>query len=175
MEKAVQMHSAAAMTLAATNAEVDSQGFVTMRRRAICAAIVLLATSVTMTGCSTSAGPAPESGPTDTRSGPTQDELSITLRDGSGSVVRWRLTCRPPGGDHPDPERACRALEQHGERALPAVPKDRSCIQVYGGPETATITGTWRGQPVLSRLSRVDGCEISRWDALLGLLPPGGS
>jgi hypothetical protein len=66
-------------------------------------------------------------------------------------------------------------LDQNGATALPAVPKDRMCAQVYGGPETATITGSWRGQPVTSRLSRVNGCETSRWSALEGLLPKAGA
>jgi hypothetical protein len=66
-------------------------------------------------------------------------------------------------------------LEQRGATALRAVPKDQMCTQVYGGPETATIAGTWRGKPVMSRLSRINGCEISRWSALEGLLPKAGA
>ena len=66
------------------------------------------------------------------------------------------------------------ALTEHGETALPAVAKDQMCAQQFGGPETATITGTLAGQgPVNSSLSRKDSCEISRWDALKGLLPAG--
>jgi hypothetical protein len=45
------------------------------------------------------------------------------------------------------------------------------CTQIYGGPETARIVGTWAGQAVDARFSRVDGCEIARWRALTGLLP----
>ena len=45
------------------------------------------------------------------------------------------------------------------------------CTQQYGGPETATITGTWQGEPVNSTLSRKNGCEIARWDALKDVLP----
>ena len=44
------------------------------------------------------------------------------------------------------------------------------CTQQYGGPETATITGSWQGKPVNSTLSRKNGCEISRWDALKDVL-----
>lgn len=136
-------------------------------------AMCLTAPLMIVTGCSTSGDREPISPPSETQSRPTVDELTITVRDASGTTVRWRLSCSPPGGSHPDPERACRALEQNGATALPAVPRDRSCTQVYGGPETATITGVWKGQPVRSRLSRADGCEISRWNALAGLLPPG--
>ena len=139
------------------------------------ALVILLA----VTGCSEDGATAPV--PTDpgtTGAGTataTGDELVITVRDASGTSSRWRLTCDPPGGDHPDPETACRVLAEHGATALPPVPKDRRCSQVYGGPETATITGRWQGRPVLSRLSRVDGCETSRWNALVGLLPRPGA
>ena len=102
-------------------------------------------------------------------------DLTIVVTTGSGSTSTWQLTCNPPGGTHPDPKAACRALETNGAAALPAVPKDKACTQIYGGPETATITGTWKGQPVMSRFARNDGCEISRWKLMEGLLPPGGS
>jgi hypothetical protein len=102
-------------------------------------------------------------------------ELTIVVDDGQGSTTTWRLTCDPPGGDHPDPAAACDALAAHGERALPPVAKDRACSQVYGGPQTATVSGTWRGRAVNSRFSLVDGCQIARWKSLVGLLPPAGA
>jgi len=101
--------------------------------------------------------------------------LTIVIDDGSGNRTRWRLTCDPPGGTHPDPEAACRALEAHGSTALRPVPKNLKCAQVYGGPETATITGVWRGEEILSALSRTNRCESGRWKALEGLLPRGGA
>lgn len=45
-----------------------------------------------------------------------------------------------------------------------------ACTQQYGGPETATITGTLRGERVDLKFSRVNGCEISRWEAAGALL-----
>ena len=79
------------------------------------------------------------------------------------------------GGTHPDPEAACRALQSNGAVALPPVPVDKACTQIYGGPETATITGTWQGQRIMSTFARNDGCQISRWKLMEGLLPPGGT
>jgi hypothetical protein len=102
-------------------------------------------------------------------------DLTIIVRDGSGKTSTWRLTCDPPGGNHPDPDAACRALRANGAAALPPVPKDKVCTQIYGGPETATITGTWQGKQVLSQFARNDGCQISRWKLLEGVLPPGGT
>lgn len=101
-------------------------------------------------------------------------ELVVELDDGSGEVTTWRLTCDPPGGDHPDPDAACAALEGHPE-ALAPVPRDRMCSQQFGGPMTATLSGTWRGDAVSSRFSLTNGCEIARWQALAGLLPPATS
>lgn len=99
------------------------------------------------------------------------DKLSVHYDDGKGNTSDWTLTCDPPGGDHPDPEAACRALEKNGRTALPPVPKDQACTMIYGGPQKARITGTWNGKQVDSTLSRTNGCEIARWKALTGLLP----
>lgn len=145
--------------------------------------IVLLCTAalIPLSGCGAiPAGPTPPSpgasvtpSPTPTPAGKT--ELTIVSLDAGGSPTTWRLACDPPGGDHPDKAAACTALDAHGAAALPPVAKDRMCTQIYGGPETATITGTWRGQPVLSTFSLKNGCEIARWKLLAGLLPSAGS
>jgi hypothetical protein len=100
------------------------------------------------------------------------DELVIRFSSGTGDASTWRLTCDPPGGDHPDPVGACRVLEANGAAALPPVPKGMSCTMVFGGPERATVTGTWRGQRVSARFDRTNGCEISRWSRMVPLLPP---
>jgi Subtilisin inhibitor-like len=105
---------------------------------------------------------------------PATTELMIIVDDGAGARRTWTLSCDPPDGTHPNPAAACRALQAHGAKALPPVRKDVACTEVYGGAQTATITGTWQGQRVRSSFSRVNGCEISRWDLLRGLLPPGG-
>jgi hypothetical protein len=102
-------------------------------------------------------------------------DLTIVVRDGSGKTSTWRLTCDPPGGTHPHPKAACHILEANGAAALPPVPKDKVCTQIYGGPETATIAGTWQGNRVISRFARNDGCQISRWKLMEGLLPRGGT
>jgi hypothetical protein len=113
----------------------------------------------------------PTSGSTSANTSTGAADLTIIVDSGSGSTTTWHLTCDPSGGDHPTPEQACAVLGQHGRTALPAVPTDRMCTQIYGGPQTAHITGTWRGERVDARLSRINGCEIARWNALTGLLP----
>jgi hypothetical protein len=95
-------------------------------------------------------------------------ELVVTVVDGPGEEPqRWTLTCDPPGGTHPDPAGACRVLDDVRAPFAP-VPPGMRCLQVYGGPETATITGTWRGVEVDATYRRTDGCEIARWKELAG-------
>jgi hypothetical protein len=71
------------------------------------------------------------------------------------------LQCDPDGGSHPAVAAACDALLQH-EDALQPVAGDVACTEIYGGPELATISGP----NVHATLSRRNGCEIARWDAL---------
>ncbi len=136
-----------------------------LRRRLV---PVLVAGVVVLSGCATGSEPAPT--PT---AGLTQ--LTLSVDDGNGSVTESTLTCDPAGGTHASPDTACDALVAHASTALPPVPRDRMCTEVWGGPQTARLTGTWRGQPVTTGFARTNGCEISRWDQLAGLLPPGGA
>lgn len=99
--------------------------------------------------------------------------LTITvIADPQAQPVTWTLTCDPPGGDHPDAEAACAVLDTVPTPFAP-VPAGTMCAQVYGGPETATITGTWRGERVDASYRRTDGCEIARWRRLGPVLDPG--
>jgi Subtilisin inhibitor-like len=151
------------------------------RRSAALAIPVLVLTIGCANQIAETSGPTPGNTILDTSSeqatpAPTDGtDLTIVINNGSSSAVTWRLTCNPPGGTHPDPKAACRALEANGAAALPPVPEDKACTQIYGGPETASITGTWQGQQVMSRFARNDGCQISRWKLMEGLLPPGGT
>jgi hypothetical protein len=107
-------------------------------------------------------------------------DLTIAYDDGAGTQSSWHLTCAPAGGDLPDPATACTVLAEHAQTAL-LTPTSAFCAQPapntlnYGGPQTAHVTGTWQGQPVDTELSRSDSCQISRWDALVGLVPAADS
>lgn len=142
-------------------------------------AVALLTTAACGQSSGTSAGgsvtptsPGPSGGSPST-AGPA--DLTIVVRDGKGTTTTWHLTCAPDGGDHPTPGKACSVLAQHGATALPPVPSDRMCTELYGGPQTAHVTGTWQGKPVDATFSRTNGCQVARWDALAGLLPPAGA
>lgn len=100
--------------------------------------------------------------------------LTVLLDDGFGVRTTWTLTCDPDGGTHPDPAAACGVLGAKGATALPEPSPTTACTEQYGGPQKAKLTGTWRGKKVDSQLSLENGCQIARWTALLGLLPPGG-
>lgn len=51
----------------------------------------------------------------------------------------------------------------------------RACTELYGGPETAHLTGTLEGEPVDVTITRSNGCGVNDYDALfeaLGVQPP---
>lgn len=101
------------------------------------------------------------------------NDLMIEVDAGDGSPPqRWTLTCTGSGasGDLPDAEAACAHLQGLDDPFAP-LPADQLCTEQYGGPQTARITGLWRGEPVDLRLARTDGCEISQWESLRPLLP----
>jgi hypothetical protein len=139
----------------------------------LCAAALLTG----LTGCGDETANGPSSGnPSGTGSSAAvpgaaaTTALTVLVDDGEGTVT-WLLTCDPVGGDHPEAEAACRALDRSGAKALPPVPRGRLCTQVFQGPEVASISGTWKGQRVDSRFNLRNGCEVGRWKALTGLLP----
>ncbi|MFP5362654.1 MAG: hypothetical protein ACLGI5_07980 [Thermoleophilia bacterium] len=106
-------------------------------------------------------------------------ELTIVYDDGSGRKTTGTLTCR--GGDR----RAEGALEGRAPAdelcahargisdLLTSEPdRRRACTQIYGGPETALVTGTIAGEKVERRFSRRNGCEIGDFRRASGLLQP---
>ncbi|MDW8337794.1 MAG: SSI family serine proteinase inhibitor [Thermoleophilia bacterium] len=110
-------------------------------------------------------------------SGPTW--LKVTYwengRDGSAPVV-WTLRCDPPRGTHPRPALACRRLAAGGPKLFAPVPPSTACTMIYGGPQVARVVGSVQGTRIWTTLTRVDGCEIERWQRVSPwLLPPGGA
>ncbi|WP_405797211.1 SSI family serine proteinase inhibitor [Streptomyces sp. NBC_01506] len=99
----------------------------------------------------------------------TVAQTNITRADGT-----YELTCGPSGGTHPEAESACARLDElAGERKDPfaPVPEGQMCTMQMGGPATARVTGTWQGRSVDATFSRENGCEISRWQNLVPVLP----
>lgn len=84
----------------------------------------------------------------------SDDRARLTIEvmpDGDpANTITYTLRCR--GGephsssDHPDPDAACAALDQHGEQAFFSVrDPDIVCTQEFGGPQRARVTGEFRG------------------------------
>ncbi|NUS11478.1 MAG: hypothetical protein HOY69_08760, partial [Streptomyces sp.] len=54
---------------------------------------------------------------------------------------------------------------------LAPVPTGQMCSMIYGGPQTAHVTGLWHGEPVDETYRRTDGCEVARWNRMVPALP----
>ena len=116
-----------------------------------------------MTG-SGSGSPGGAASPTSPAAAGSEGSLVITVRADAGATpVRWTLTCDPPRGTHPDAAAACAALGRVKDPFAP-VPRGVMCPMIVGGPQTATITGTWDGEPVDAAFSKRDGCQTGRWN-----------
>ncbi len=139
--------------------------------------LVLLLALLSVTACASP--PGPDAGASSTRSGSAasgssqaDDDLRVEFDRGDGTEQEsWTLTCAGVvEGSHPEAEAACAHLAGLDDPFAP-LPDDVVCTEQYGGPQTAEVTGTWRGEPVDLELSRVNGCAISQWDSLGPLLP----
>lgn len=93
--------------------------------------------------------------------------LSIVVTPDEGAKAStYKLTCDPVGGDHPQAEQACAALAKAGTSIFDAVPSGQACTAIYGGPQTAKVTGTLEGEEINASFSRENGCELDRWEKL---------
>lgn len=132
------------------------------------------------TEASTSIGPgATDAGP---GRGPssTEAELEVELAKYGGEVgfpaagacadsCTLVVSCSPAQHDAVADE-VCAWIATDGTVALGDVaPEQEACTEIYGGPETAHVTGTIDRTPVDASFSRTDGCEIRRWDAVVAL------
>jgi hypothetical protein len=103
----------------------------------------------------------------------TQTVLDIKAWPGgkdAGRSRQWKLYCERAGGTHPNPEKACEHLARLEDPFAPT-PENAICTNIYGGPAVAEVDGLYRGETVDARFSRIDGCEIARWDKHAFLFP----
>jgi hypothetical protein len=91
-------------------------------------------------------------------------ELTVTVdADGDGPTKPKTATVKcGPASD----SKECAALGDMKAEVFQPVPGDMACTQQYGGPETAKVTGTFKGEQVDAEFSRVNGCEIARWEKM---------
>lgn len=106
----------------------------------------------------------------------TRTRLTVTVSESGNPTAdgTFELECDPAGGTHPTAQRACDLLAEAAKSGdNPFVPTDRNamCTQQAGGPAAARVQGTWQGENIDARFSRANGCEISRWNNLVPVLP----
>ena len=99
---------------------------------------------------------------------PALADLRVAVdRDGEGGEPPRTKTIRCASADE---SALCERLAALRLRDIEPPSRATACTELYGGPQTATITGTLRGEPVDLELTRVNGCEIARWEAAGALL-----
>src|SRR5262245_37681194 len=69
-----------------------------------------------------------------------------------------------------DVEDDCPEVAALEPKVFEPTPGNVACTQQYGGPEKATVKGTFKGEPVDATFSRENGCEIARWEDAAPLL-----
>ncbi|MEC4018896.1 SSI family serine proteinase inhibitor [Streptomyces sp. H27-D2] len=97
------------------------------------------------------------------------DHLTVIVTDSGAPYLggTYELECHPSGGTHPNAAAACEQLDSKtrwGADPFAPVPSEANCTQMYGGHESAHITGRWAGRDVEAHFNRVNGCEIARWN-----------
>jgi hypothetical protein len=102
------------------------------------------------------------------------DTLTVQVKASAQAPPKtWTLRCDPAGGDHPKAKQACDTLAKAKDPFKPT-PPGQMCTHIYGGPEVATVKGTWDGKPINAKFTRGNGCELHRWSQvgpLLGDVP----
>lgn len=104
-------------------------------------------------------------------------ELTVVFDDGSGRKTTGGLTCR--GADQTaegalkdvaSADTLCAQARGISELLTSKPEAGRACTQIYGGPETAVVSGTIDGDTVDRRFSRTNGCELADFKRAAGLL-----
>jgi hypothetical protein len=85
----------------------------------------------------------------------------------------YTLKCAPVGGPLPKRAAACTKLMRI-ERPFAPTPAGTACTMIYGGPQEALVTGSFRGKQIRATFGRKDGCQLARWNRV-GFLFPGAS
>jgi hypothetical protein len=102
---------------------------------------------------------------------------SLSIAVSPTGAAPWHhatLRCGPAGGTLAHPAAACAKLTRLRSPFAP-VPKHAVCTDIYGGPDVARVTGTFRGREIWAVFRRRNGCEIARWNAVSFLIGDGGA
>ena len=132
--------------------------------------LVVLAAGV-LGGCGREEAPAAPSAPR------ADVDLRVTASDGAGPRETARVRCTGEGGrvsgflSGRDPARTCAAARRLAPLLTEPPPAARACASVYGGPETARVTGRLPEGRVDRSFARTDACESDEWERARGILP----
>ncbi len=101
-------------------------------------------------------------------------DISVVIQNPQGSPVSYVIRCDSGeailrGDAQIDARAACSALARPGvqNRLVRGPSPEQVCTQVYGGPQTALLSGSLEGQSVNTVVTRDDGCGIGDWDNLM--------
>jgi hypothetical protein len=94
--------------------------------------------------------------------------VSVQPKGPDGPTERRRIVCERLG----EGSATCRSLGELTVKRLAPVPATVACAEIYGGPDTARVTGELRGERVDARFNRTDACETKRWNDNVALLDP---
>jgi hypothetical protein len=115
----------------------------------------LIALSLLVAGCGAEQAATP--------AGPATNLLVTVDADGTGPRAAKESRVRCEDGS------PCAADAVSAHAFEPVNPR-QACTDIFGGPQTALVTGTLRGKPVSARFRRDNGCQIARWEAAAPLL-----
>ncbi len=111
---------------------------------------------------------------------PADADVRLTVRFDPGADAAQRsemLACTAEGArasgalSGRGAARLCAHARQIGGFLASEPERDRVCAAIYGGPQTARITGTIGERRVDRAFERTDGCQIAGWDEAVPLLP----
>lgn len=153
--------------------------------------LIVAAAALALAGCADSAGSAPSEPPSSAAPGSASSSSSPAAAPPSGAPTSLTVEFRAAGTDvtdtyvlecdgaapvgdsaAPDPAAACEVLAAGGAAAFAPLDPNLMCTQIIKGPQRAQVSGTVNGAAVDRKFSLSNGCEISRWESLTGLLGP---
>ena len=98
--------------------------------------------------------------------GPGPESLSGLICRPAEQRATGALVKRAPA------RRLCSEARNLGALLTTPPPAGRACTQIYGGPQTARITGTIDGRRVDRMFKRTNGCAIQEYARVSKILPP---
>ncbi|MCA2212410.1 SSI family serine proteinase inhibitor [Jidongwangia harbinensis] len=123
---------------------------------AVAAAVVAVAGPAAATATGPAAAPRP----------PKITELDLSYTAAAGYAAAVYLTCKPAGGGHPKPKKACATLAKAGANPDRLKPARTMCTMEYD-PIVAAVTGTWKGKPVNWSREYPNPCAMIRATGIL--------